>query len=123
MIGGMAGYRPVGCPASVREPLRVRNGSALVRSGNRLAYSRSNWSMRSVWLRSAWREPWEERLLTGRVQVAQLALQCLIVQLMRIEAELPRHSRPFHPPHGRPCHQPTAPMVGQQPAEPSSQGS
>ena len=93
----MAGYRPVGCPASDREPFRVRNLSALVRSGNRLAYSRSNWSMRSVWLRSAWREPWEERLLTGRVQVAQLALQCLIVQLMGIKAELPRHGRPFHP--------------------------
>ena len=42
MIGGVAGYRPVSCPASVREPLRVRKMSVLVRSGNRLAYSRSN---------------------------------------------------------------------------------
>jgi hypothetical protein len=71
----VAGYRPVGCPASDREPLRVRNLSALVRSGNRLAYSRSNWSMRSVWFEKRLARAVEERLLTGRVQRAQLALQ------------------------------------------------
>src|SRR5215218_2665712 len=78
----------------------------------------------------------EERLLTGRVQVAQLALQCLIVQLMRIEAELPRHGSPFHPTlrlaadhaapgrlAGRPCHEAYRALGRQQRAEPSSQGS
>src|SRR5919204_4320761 len=33
----------------------------------------------------------EERLLAGGVQVAQLALEGLVVQLVRVEAELPRH--------------------------------
>src|SRR5215211_1747878 len=78
----------------------------------------------------------EERLLTGRVQVAQLALQCLVVQLMRIEAELPRHGSPFHPTlrlaadhaapgrlAGRPCHDASRAFGRQQRAEPSSQGS
>jgi hypothetical protein len=37
----------------------------------------------------------KEPLLTGRVQVAQLALQCLVVQLMRIKD--PRCSRRFPP--------------------------
>jgi hypothetical protein len=58
--GSSAGYRPVGCSAWLREPFRVRSASALVRSGNRRAYSRSNWSMRSVWLRSAWRLSWKK---------------------------------------------------------------
>src|SRR4029453_12759931 len=98
----VARYRPVDCPASDREPLRVRNASALVRSGNRLAYILSNWSMRSVWVEKRLARAVEERLLMGRIQVAQLALQCLIVQLTGIKAELTRHGRPFHPPHGRP---------------------
>src|SRR4030095_4289091 len=37
----------------------------------------------------------EERLLAGRVQVPKLMLQRLIVQLTRIEAELPRHDSPL----------------------------
>jgi hypothetical protein len=37
----------------------------------------------------------EERLLPGRVQVAQLALQRFMVQPMGIEAELPRHAIPL----------------------------
>src|SRR5919107_6403538 len=37
----------------------------------------------------------EERLLAGRVQVAELALQRFIVQLMRIKTELPRHGSPL----------------------------
>jgi tetratricopeptide (TPR) repeat protein len=43
----------------------------------------------------------EEGLLAGRVQVAELALQRLVLQPMRIEAELPRHGSPLHPAAGR----------------------
>src|SRR6266542_416809 len=38
----------------------------------------------------------EERLLAGRVQIAELTLQRLVVQPMRIEAELVRHGSPSH---------------------------
>jgi hypothetical protein len=43
----------------------------------------------------------EERLLAGRVQVAQLAFQRRIVQPIRGKTELPCHgSPPFHPANG-----------------------
>src|SRR5215211_8201513 len=83
--GALAGPQPVGL-GPLREPVGIftlQLEHALGMVEERLA--------RAV----------EERLLTGRVQVAQLALQCLVVQLMRIEAELPRHGSPFHPRHGR----------------------
>jgi hypothetical protein len=47
----------------------------------------------------------EERLLPSRVQLAELALQRLIVQLMWIQAELPRHGSPL-PPSSRPTPSP-----------------